>query len=148
MNGKERLWLAGPEDLQKEIELFFEHLGRWKKPVFYFEKAWKPLCDVSETSTEIIVVADLSGVSPSDVSITVEGDDLTISGVRREPMSAPKRNYHRMEISYGPFERIVKLPGEIDADNARATYSDGFLEIWIPKTAKEPLEEVDPDAAT
>lgn len=147
MDTKRKMELAGSEDIQKEIERFFTHVGRWKRPVFFFEKAWKPLCDVSETETEVMVVADLSGVSTENVSIKVEGDNLIIRGVRREPQSHTDRNFHLMEISYGPFERVVLLPCRIDAKSASANFKEGFLEIRLPKVSKEPPKEVDVNAS-
>ena len=148
MEIKEEMGLAGPEDIQREIERFFEHAGRWKRPVFFFEKAWKPLCDVSETTGEVIIVADLAGVAAENIDIEVRSNILYISGIRREPLSDPRRNYHLMEISYGTFEREIPLPARVDAEKARATYDEGFLEIKLPKVAKEPPKEVDVDVST
>jgi HSP20 family protein len=145
---EEEVRLMGPEDLQSEVERFFEHLGRWKRPVFFFEKAWKPLCDVSETAKEVIVVVDLAGVDLSNVNIAVQGDRMVINGIRREPATAPRRLYHRMEISYGTFEREVPLPGKVDAEQAKAFYSNGFMEIRLPKVSKEPPREVEIDVTT
>jgi HSP20 family protein len=145
---EEEVRLMGPEDLQSEVERFFEHLGRWKRPVFFFEKAWKPLCDVSETAKEVIVVVDLAGVDLSNVNIAVQGDSMVINGIRREPATAPRRLYHRMEISYGTFEREVPLPGKVDAEQAKAFYSNGFMEIRLPKVSKEPPREVEIDVTT
>jgi HSP20 family protein len=145
---EEEVRIMGPEDLQSEVERFFEHLGRWKRPVFFFEKAWKPLCDVSETAKEVIVVVDLAGVDLSNVNIAVQGDSMVINGIRREPATAPRRLYHRMEISYGTFEREVPLPGKVDAEQAKAFYSNGFMEIRLPKVSKEPPREVEIDVTT
>lgn len=135
----------GPDDLQGEMEQFFEHLGRWKRPVFFFEKAWKPLCDVSETGVDLVIVVELPGVTPENVHIEVHGSTLVMRGMRREPPSAPRRNYHLMEISYGVFEREIPLPVEVDADNARAVFVDGFLEIRLPKIPAPLRKEVDID---
>jgi len=140
--------LMGPDDMQREVERFFEHLGRWKRPVFFFEKAWKPLCDVSETAKEVIVVIDLAGVDAKNVNIEAHGDYVSISGIRREPVAAPRRLYHRMEISYGTFEREVPLPSRVDAEKAKAVYSDGFMEIRLPKISKAPPKEVEIDVAS
>jgi HSP20 family protein len=134
--------LAKPDDIQREVERSFEHLGRWKRPVFFFEKAWQPLCDVSETAKEVIVVIELAGVQPENVNISVQDDSLVISGLRREPTTAPRRLYHRMEISYGTFERALPLP------SAKGYYADGFMEIRLPKVTKEPPKEVRIDVAT
>lgn len=140
-----RISLAGPDEIQKEMERFFEHLGRWKRPVFFFEKAWKPRCDVLETDTEIRVIVDLAGVSPENINIKVEGGNLIIHGVRREPQGESGLVYRIMEISYGPFERAIQLPDRVDAEKAQAGYSEGFLEIILPKPARAPRREVQID---
>ena len=148
MDSEERTRLAGPDEIKKEMERFFEHLERWKRPVFFFEKAWKPRCDVSETKDEVIVVADIAGVASENIDIAVEGNSLVISGIRREPESATRRNYRQMEISYGTFERVLVLPAKVDAERAKADYDDGFLEIRLPKVSPEPPREVEVDVST
>ncbi len=145
MDGEERIELAGSDEIKKEMERFFEHLERWKRPVFFFEKAWEPRCDVLETEDEVIVVADIAGVSSETIDIMLEGSHLVISGIRREPESAMRRNYRQMEISYGTFERVLVLPARVDAERARADYNDGFLEIRLPKVSPEPPREVEVD---
>ena len=147
MGSEEEMSLAGAEDIQREMERFFEHLGRWKRPVFFFEKAWKPLCDVSETPVEIIVVADLAGVTAENINIEVLNDTLHIRGTRGEPTFSERRNHHMMEITYGTFEREIPLPTRVDAENAKAIYDEGFLEIRLPKVAKEPPKEVGVDVS-
>jgi HSP20 family protein len=148
MELKEEMGLAGAEDIQREMERFFEHLGRWKRPVFFFEKAWKPLCDVSETADDVIVVADLAGIIPENINIEVLNDTLYIRGIRGEPASSERRNYHLMEITYGTFEREIPLPARVNAEKATAIYDEGFLEIRLPKAAKEPPKEVGVDVST
>jgi HSP20 family protein len=138
----------GPEDIQTEMERFFAHLGSWKRPIYFFEKTWTPHCDVSETSDEVVVVADLGGVSPGDIGIKVIGNKMVLSGVRREPANAPRRNYRQMEITYGQFERSIELPRPVDAENAHAVYEDGFLEVRLPKVTGKPGREVEVDVAT
>jgi HSP20 family protein len=147
-NMEEEVRLMGPGDMQSEVERFFEHLGRWKRPVFFFEKAWKPLCDVSETAIEVIVVLDLAGVDVNNVSLSVRGNCLCVQGIRREPATAPRRLYHQMEISYGTFEREIVLPSRVEAEEAKALYADGFMEIRLPKVSKAPPKEVEIDVAT
>lgn len=137
--------VIGPGEIQREMEMFFEHLGLWKRPVFLFEKAWKPRCDVSETEDEVVVVADLAGVAPDNVDIEVRSNILLMKGVRREPGSKSRGNYHMMEISYGTFEREITLPAAVVAEEARAVYEEGFLEVRLPKAAKEPPKGVEID---
>mgnify|MGYP001061490180 FL=1 len=145
---EEEVRLVGPDDMYREVERFFEHLDRWKRPVFFFEKAWKPLADVSETAEEVVVVLDLAGVEVGNVNLSVHGECLCVHGIRREPTSTMRRRYHQMEISYGTFEREIQLPSKVRAEEARATYSEGFMEIRLPKVLKAPPREVEIDVAT
>lgn len=148
MDMRVKMGLAGPEDIQKEMEQFFIHLGRWKRPIFYFEKAWKPRCDVSETDTEIIVMAELAGVSADHLDIRVEGSNLIIRGARRQDAATQGANFAMMEISYGPFERVIPLPSGVDAEEANARFDEGFLEIRLPKRSiSRSSREVDIDAS-
>jgi len=149
MEDKRGVRLAQDDELQSEVERFFVHLGRWKRPVFYFEKAWKPRCDVCETSDEIIVVAELAGIEVKSLDVRVEGELLILRGMRPREEAEEKVNYHIMEINYGPFERDIPLPCDVDAENAKATFGEGFLEIRIPKkVAKQVPLEVDVDASS
>lgn len=136
---KETIRAREPEDMKGDVEKFFEHLGHWKRPVFFFEKAWKPLCDVLETDNEVIVIVELAGVSAEDVSIIAQGSDLSISGTRKRNISVSSANssYSQMEISYGSFETILQLPANVDAEKATANYDDGFLEIILPKLTRQ-----------
>ena len=54
----------------------------------------------------------------------------------------PMRNYHKMEIDFGPFERHIELPGPIEQGGVKASYRDGFLEIRLPKAVERPGREV------
>ncbi|MDD5747886.1 MAG: Hsp20/alpha crystallin family protein [Actinomycetota bacterium] len=138
--------LLEPEDVQSQVERFFMHLGRWKRPLFYFEKAWKPRCDVIETEDEVVVVAELAGVDVSSLDVRVEGDMLFLGGMRARPMSEERMNFHIMEINYGPFEREISLPCEVEAEKAKANLEDGFLEIRLPKVVLNGKQlEVDVD---
>lgn len=143
-----RMRLAGPDYIQREMGRFFEHIGRSKRPVCFFEKSWKPRCDVLETDTEVLVIADIAGVPSGKVDVRVEGTVLIISGVRPEPEAASDRAYFQMEISYGLFERTIPLPARVDAVSARASYEDGFLQVRLPKIARGPRKEVDIDVST
>lgn len=124
----------GPGDVQREIEYFFQQVGQYRKPMFLFEKGWKPLCDLSETEGEVFVTVDLAGVSTDKITIQVGNSSLRISGIRREPGGGPRRRYHMMEISYGMFEREIRLPSRVDAAGAKAKYENGILEIIFPKS--------------
>ena len=97
------------------------------------EKIWNPPTDVYEVGDAIIVTMEVAGVREEDLSISAENNLLIIRGYRRDEHPAPKQNYHLLEIRYGPFERVFRLPGGLDTEGVDATYTQGFLSVRIPK---------------
>jgi HSP20 family protein len=76
------------------------------------------------------------------VEISVEGNTLTIRGQREDRQRHPRRLYTQMEICCGPFQRILTLPAEVDADKATAIYDEGFLEVVLPKVKRQVNRQV------
>lgn len=99
-------------------------------------KAWTPRVDVEETDKEIVVKADLPGVDPKNVEISVENGVLTVRGERKEEKEDKKKNYHRVERFAGSFYRSVPLPPAADADKVTATSANGVVTVAIPKRAE------------
>lgn len=129
--------------MRAEMERFFSHLPRWKKPSAVFEKAWKPLCDVYECADHFMVLVDLAGVDENQVEVTLHGRVLNIRGRRNPIRPAGAQNTYLLEISYGEFERSFELPADIDPEGTRAVYRRGFLEICLPKRKRRNLRSVD-----
>ena len=113
--------------------------------------AWLPLVDIFEEPDVIRLVAEVPGVSPSDVKITVEDNLLTIKGTKEQVPEEKGEKVHRYERTYGAFERTFRLSASIDANKIRATCNLGVLTITLPKaeTAKPHLitVEVTPEKA-
>jgi len=80
----------------------------------------------------VIVKADLPGIDPKEVSISVLGNQLTIAGERKREETKEKKNYFYQEVTYGKFSRTIPLPDEVDAGKAKANYKNGVLEITLP----------------
>jgi HSP20 family protein len=78
-----------------------------------------------------IVKVDLAGIDPSEISIEVSGRELTITG-RRPVQETEGRVYQQVEISSGPFRRIIELGVDVDAESSKASYEDGILRIELP----------------
>lgn len=96
--------------------------------------AWMPPVDISEDEDKIRLTTELPGVREDQVSIQMEGGVLTIRGERRFEDEKKGRNFHRVERSYGTFVRSFTLPNNVDREKIRATFTDGILEIEIPKS--------------
>ncbi len=94
---------------------------------------WCPAVDVSEDAKEILVSADLPGVDPKDVEITVKENVLSLSGERKAEKEEKDESYHRVERSYGAFSRSFVLPSTVDETKVSAEYKDGVLRIHLPK---------------
>jgi HSP20 family protein len=93
---------------------------------------WAPQLDVFRRGDELVVRADLPGLSKDDVSIEVENDVLTIRGERKQEAHEDRDGYYWNERSYGAFERSVALPDGTDGDQAQASFRDGVLEVTLP----------------
>jgi HSP20 family protein len=95
-----------------------------------------PPVNVFDGGDDFVVKAEVPGVEPKNVQLEVEDDTLVIRGERS--FSEPNRDaaYHRRERGQGQFRRVVRLPGRVAADEAKAQYRDGVLTVTIPK-AKE-----------
>lgn len=78
-----------------------------------------------------VVRAELAGVDPDDVALEIRARELILTGVRH-PERADRRAYQQLEIERGEFRRIVALGVDVDADRARATYTDGMLTVELP----------------
>ena len=94
---------------------------------------WSPALDVSETDEAVLVHAEIPGIDPKDLDISVVGDTLTIRGEKTDETEQSGRNYHRVERRYGSFTRSLMLPTSVDPDNVSATAKQGVLEIQLPK---------------
>jgi len=96
----------------------------------------EPAVDVYETEREVVVVAEMAGISEGEVEITVHGRTLVVSGERKPNPGRPGRLYSQMEICHGPFRRKLLLPTEVNPNGARVEYSRGMLEIVLPKVRR------------
>lgn len=120
--------------LPDEMSRFFSRaVGEWEP---FARGVWSPALDMYESDKEIIVKAELPGLTAKDIDVTVDEDMLTIRGERKFSKEAKEENYYRLERRYGAFERAVPLPASIQKNKAKATFKEGVLEIRMPK-AKE-----------
>ena len=93
---------------------------------------WIPPVDVLEEGDTIRIVAELPGVKPEDVRISLEGNVLTLQGEKKEEERQDDKLY-RFERTYGMFERSFTLPATIDANKIVAKFESGLLTVLLPK---------------
>lgn len=105
------------------------------------EGEWAPAVDLAEDDENYTITADLPDVKKDDMKISVENGYLTLSGERRHESEDEdsKKKYHRIERSYGSYVRRFALPENVDREGIQASFSDGVLEVTLPKV--EPKEE-------
>ncbi|MBH0197490.1 MAG: Hsp20/alpha crystallin family protein [Nitrospira sp.] len=97
---------------------------------------WVPTVDISESEGEYLIKAELPEVKKEDVKVSVEDGVLTLSGERRQEKEEKGKKYHRVERSYGSFVRSFSLPESVDEGGVKAQYTDGVLNLHLPKTEK------------
>ncbi len=117
-------------------KLFEEFFFMTKSHDFTSSTPWQPPTDVYETGKEIIVRIAASGLKPEDIAVLFSNHILTVSGKRGDDSAHQKVCFYQVEIRYGYFERKIKIPKHVDANNIRATYENGFIVINIPKAEK------------
>ena len=125
--------------VQRDMNRLFSSLGM---PLYTSKGegdrvAWMPTVDVMRKGEDLLVRAELPGVKPQDIDVTVTDDVLTLRGRREETTEQHEGEYIRKESSYGSFERQVVLPQGVQTSDIKADYHDGILEITVPGAAKE-----------
>ena len=110
----------------------------------FFSGNWLPAADISETGDAYIIRAELPGMKKEDVTITVNNTLVTIRGEKKNDAEEKNRTYHRVERSYGSFERSFNLPGAVKSGSVEARYDNGLLTITLPKTeeTKEKVHDI------
>ena len=96
---------------------------------------WAPKVDVVTKDNTLVTRVDLPGMKKEDVTVEVEDGFLTLSGVRKKETKEEKANVYREEREYGSFCRSVPLPQGVKADDVKATFNNGVLEVTVPLPA-------------
>lgn len=120
------------DEFPSSLKLFDDAFNR-----FFSEPAearpWSPSVDILENENELVLTADLPGVSMNDIDVRIEEGTLTLSGERKFEKADEKAGYHRIERSYGSFKRYFALPDSVDAEKVAAAYDNGVLKVTLPK---------------
>lgn len=147
--GKEVSVGASASDLDRRIDEFMADFGRgfgfprfdWA-PRWLSDKAWRsgPAVNVAETDKAYEISAELPGLDPGDIKVTVAGEVLTIEGEKKEEKDVEEASYHLSERRFGSFRRDMVLPVDADPEHVAARVDKGVLHVTVPKskTAAKP----------
>ena len=94
---------------------------------------YMPRVDTAEDNKNIYITAELPGMAKDDVKVTLSDNVLTIQGKKERKTEETKKNFHRVERSFGSFARAFRLPATVDAEKITASYEDGVLKLEMPK---------------
>ena len=133
-----------PTSLMSRVEQDFERVidEFWNRPMSTWPWRWlprgltitMPAFDLYEEKDDVIVKAELSGLSKEDIHVNLANSTLTVKGEKKKHEELKEENYFYQERSYGAFTRTIQLPSEVKTDQVKATFKDGVLEIRLPKT--------------
>jgi HSP20 family protein len=115
-------------DMNRLFDRFFD--GRTTNGA---ARRWIPSMDLVETEHDLVLRADLPGMTEDDVEIEVKDNVLSLSGERRSDNEEKGEGFHRVERSFGRFQRSLTLPRGVDAEKVNAQFENGVLEVRIPK---------------
>ncbi|MCU7806935.1 MAG: Hsp20/alpha crystallin family protein [Candidatus Thiodiazotropha sp. (ex Semelilucina semeliformis)] len=104
---------------------------------------WVPAVDIKDEDSRYVIRADIPGVKPEDIEVTMENGVLTIRGERKFEETEEKENFKRIERSHGIFYRRFSLPDNTDAEAIEAQGKDGVLEVTIPKTVEKHSKKIE-----
>jgi HSP20 family protein len=123
----------GFQSLRKEMDRLFERFGDWDFPEIRPIAEWTPSLDVKETKDAFVVRAEVPGIEPKEIAVTLEGEVLTIRGEKKHEKEEKEEHYYRMERSYGAFARSLRLPAAVDGSRVTASFKNGLLTVTLPK---------------
>lgn len=121
--------------------LWNRFLDDWPLPTM-FTKGWAPMADISETKDKLVVKAELPGLDPEDIKLSLSGNLLTIEGEKKKEKEEKDEHHYFLERYSGSFHRSFRLPVEVLEDKIDAKFDKGVLTITLPKTAKTQKKQI------
>lgn len=139
---------AFPSDvlnMQREINKMFDSFFRSALPDEspLIAGTWSPATDIVEHDDNFVVNVELPGMRKEDVKITMQDNTLMIRGEKKEERESKGSSYHRVERSYGSFQRSFALPSTVKAESIEAAFKDGILTVSLPKSEEAKPKQID-----
>ena len=131
-------------DMERWFDRMVEDFWRRPFPTLLRPERWwpaetgtmmrMPAVDVYEEKDDVVIKAEIPGLSKEDISVQVIGSTLMIKGEKKREEEVKEDDYYRCERSFGSFTRAVALPSDVKADQVKASFKNGVLEVRMPKT--------------
>lgn len=123
------------EQMQSRMERLFANWPAWPElQETMTTTEWSPLVDITEDEKEYLVKAEIPEVKKEDLKVKVEDGTLSITGERQSENEEKGKKFHRIERSYGSFERRFRLPEDADSAKVSSEFKDGVLKVHLPKS--------------
>ena len=133
----------GLASLRREMDRLFEHFfERAPTAMFGDGGTFEPAVEIADTKDNIVVKAQVPGVSKDNLHIDIRDDYLTLKGEMKEEKTTEEQRFHRKEFRYGAFARTIPLPTAVKADQAAAQLKDGVLTITLPKGEQSKAKQI------
>jgi HSP20 family protein len=129
--------------LLEELEQMQQHTGRILRSMSLSRMmpmesdGWQPAVDIYEADNHIYVYVELAGVVSDTLRVTVDGQQLRISGVRQLPAHQSIACIHQLEIELGGFQRTLPLPSAVEVEGVNSVYTNGILAVTLPKQTRK-----------
>lgn len=123
--------------LRHEIDRLFDSFSRDPFAAIQWpfgQRGFNPVVDMTESEQEVVVRAEMPGLKPEEIDVSLAGNQLVISGEKRESSEKQESGALYAECSYGTFRRMLSLPEGVDTEDVSADYTNGVLTIKLKKT--------------
>ncbi len=127
-----------------ELDLFDRCFNDLPLPSLFSEgKVLSPAFDISETEKEYVITGEIPGIDVKELDVTLLDGILTVKGEKKQEKEEKDEDYHQVERHYGSFERSFRIPEKVKADELEATYKDGILKIFLPKSEASEVKKIE-----
>ena len=129
--------------IHNEMSRLFDN---WYKPAHHRAEGesldWMPVVDILEANEHVEIRTEIPGLSEKDVQVSVTDDVLTLKGEKTQESDEKDQKYHRVERSYGRFQRSFTLPANLNPEDIKAKFTNGVLTVSIPKVKEVQPKEI------
>lgn len=117
--------------LRREMDRMFDQL--WEGEPAVIPGEWSPAIDIADVNDIVVVKAEVPGIDPKDIQVTLDGQILTLTGEKKYEKEEKDEKHYRMERTMGAFCRNIRLPAPVEEGHVSATFKNGVLTVRLPK---------------